>query len=463
MNETDVVARGSASDSTGRKTDAAGLEPCCRYAQVVDPQPDVIERWGVDLRTLFGIDGTHEVDLDCGGAEAEAQDRFVDVFGRATVFSAFREPQEFDPQVLERGSIKASDSDLLEAEDAEGTRRSGHGPRVQGFLLHWACVRLSPPSRAPRGVFRGSLMFRVFTACLWLVGPGCSRLVSQHPASRHEEAGEPVSPSVAPRLASAHFRVEAGTSDEILLVFSERIEASTLVAHDFVVVRADGHGVVPRTASLAPANERDEHRSVVLRGDFVDAGATEPVAVHVIGGLFTVSGEPLRGLDAPVRGSDLPTSLVMVESVAPQPGRCAGAMQVLRTYWSGCLGRLDPGENNAFLASIRLYLADGRELHPVAIDDHGRVAMDTVQSLPRAESEMMEPSAREFETRPRSASDFASVHRTGEDNVLDLCLDVGIRVSRVVIENGNFVDDRGRRIKNVDHRLGASNFGEIAP
>ena len=237
------------------------------------------------------------------------------------------------------------------------------------------------------------------TACV----PASSRQTAA-PAGLVVESRRPL-PSAESPLLSARFVREGGSEDELLLVFSGRVDAPTLQAVDFIVVRDDGSRIFPRRAMLAPADERDEHRSVLLQGDFGD-GASR--ALQVVGYLFTVDGVALESVDGELGAEAEPDVLVAVEPLEPQAGRCEGAAGMVRTYWSDRLGALGPGTRER----ITVELTDGAPVHPSALDDHG------------AQGEAGEGPA--------------------DDNVLDLCLDTDVRVSAVRVDAAAVVDAGGR-------------------
>jgi hypothetical protein len=85
-----------------------------------------------------------------------------------------------------------------------------------------------------------------------------------------------------PMMAAA-ICMEAPGRDGMPLVFRRAVDGSTLDASDFEVERASGVRSRPLCATLLPANEADELRTVLLIGDLADADDA-PVAVSVVGG-----------------------------------------------------------------------------------------------------------------------------------------------------------------------------------
>lgn len=239
-------------------------------------------------------------------------------------------------------------------------------------------------------------------------------LVSAH-ISRYGVKPAPLMSATEPRMVEGDER----SLDRLLLVFSEEIDPLTLDPRAFGILRADGRRVRPVRAFLAPADEHDENRSVTLLGNFSNFGGSEqapPVAVHVLGTLYAESGANLHGLDADITGPSVPDRPVIVERLAPNPSRCPGAAQVIRTYWSDSLTHVGASD----LAGVDLRLADGRVIHPVEFDDQARREQD-----------------------PPCAEAPSACLGPADDNVLDLCLDHAEAVVHLRFAAGLFRDAEG--------------------
>lgn len=251
---------------------------------------------------------------------------------------------------------------------------------------------------------------------------GCQPRPSQLRATPRPVPEPTVPAGPALEILSAHVAMRdaptGGGGDLLPVVFSVEVDPMGVTPERFSVVRRDGRRVAPRVATLAPASEWDENRTVLLVGDFTGGtpeSPEDPTHVHVIGRLYAEDGRSLRGLGAEIQGADVPGTVVVAERVAVGPRRCEGATRAVRLYWSD--GLRDVGGND--LQRIVVGLGIGDEVHPVGFDDHGVDRDDT-----------------------------------GEDNVLDLCLDVpGIPV-RVRIEAGVFSDPAGRPSGPVDVQVG---------
>lgn len=215
--------------------------------------------------------------------------------------------------------------------------------------------------------------------------------------------------------------------DRVLLVFAEQLDPLTLDPRAFGILRADGRRVRPTRAFLAPADEGDENRSVTLLGNF-GSEAAPPVAVHVIGSLYTESGAELRGLDAPISPASEPDRVVWIEALEPDESRCPGAAQLLRSYWTDSLTHVGADD----LANIDLHLGDGRIVHPIDFDDQAHRQDD-----------------------PPCTEQAGACLGPIDDNVLDLCLDTPAPIVKVHFKAGLFRDRAGQPTAGVLYLLSA--------
>jgi hypothetical protein len=211
---------------------------------------------------------------------------------------------------------------------------------------------------------------------------------------------------VEPAILSAHL----GGQSEILVVFSQEVDAASLEANGFLVAFAEGTRVFPREAVLSPSNESDENRTVLLIGDFEDPQGQPPSDVMVVGSLYTENGTKLQGVAAPVTPSSTAGVIVLAQRLQPPRGVCAGAAQAVRTYWIDGLRDVDGDD----LARIDVMLDDANTVHPIAFDDH------------RLEDE------------------------SREDNVLDLCIAEPSPAQRVTIAAEAFTDPGGHPTARVE-------------
>ncbi|MBX7080895.1 MAG: hypothetical protein K1X88_16980 [Nannocystaceae bacterium] len=200
------------------------------------------------------------------------------------------------------------------------------------------------------------------------------------------------------RMIAAHAsrddRRSPTADDAIVVVFDRELDATSLVAHAFMVVLADGSRVRARAAVLAPASEDDENRTVTLWGDFGDAIERPPTDVVVIDRVWDEQGGPLLG------------SATKVEPLGqgPRPvlavlGTHGCAAVGVRSYWTDELHGVEALD----LGAVEIELADGARVHPDGFADVSDNGSDTV-----------------------------------DDNVLDLCLAAGAIPRRVRWDPGVF-------------------------
>lgn len=83
--------------------------------------------------------------------------------------------------------------------------------------------------------------------------------------------------------------------DGMPLVFSHEIEPKTLAGTDFEVTAKNGNAFQVEAASLLPANEEFELRTVLLIGEYGSYPYNQPVSVKVVGDLMTRTGQNFKG------------------------------------------------------------------------------------------------------------------------------------------------------------------------
>lgn len=143
--------------------------------------------------------------------------------------------------------------------------------------------------------------------------------------------------------------------DGLVVVFSHKLDAATLSASDFIVVGTNGDTAVPTCVTLAPADEADESRTVLLIGEFGNISASNPPAqVVVVGDLFTVSSANAPSLNAKDARIDSVTALaagpyLVYARVLPPAEACceclaSGTTQVVQVAWAGGVSNPDGGE-----------------------------------------------------------------------------------------------------------------------
>ena len=163
--------------------------------------------------------------------------------------------------------------------------------------------------------------------------------------------------------------------DGMPVVFSTQLQVDSVVPESFLVIRSDGESVVPNCATLHPADEPLELRTVLLTGDFGTFGET-PLRVEVTGPLLTVDGESLLGLSTEdITPLEDGPRVVLAERFAPDTnglaGECPnGTAQVVQLTWEGGV----TGPDNAALGEDQrlgtfVILEDGYTVNPIALVD----------------------------------------------------------------------------------------------
>lgn len=88
---------------------------------------------------------------------------------------------------------------------------------------------------------------------------------------------------------------EAPGKDGMPLVFSHELDPESLEGADFAVTTRDGSVHVVEAASLLPANEEFELRTVLLIGEYGNHPDNPPVSVSVVGDLRARTGQNFKG------------------------------------------------------------------------------------------------------------------------------------------------------------------------
>jgi hypothetical protein len=83
--------------------------------------------------------------------------------------------------------------------------------------------------------------------------------------------------------------------DGMPLVFSHELDPGSIEGADFEVTTKQGNVFLAEAASLLPANEEFELRTVLLIGEYGNYPDNQPVSVKVIGDLMTRTGQNYKG------------------------------------------------------------------------------------------------------------------------------------------------------------------------
>ncbi len=174
----------------------------------------------------------------------------------------------------------------------------------------------------------------------------------------------------------------ASGKDGMPVVLSHTVDPESLQPEDFRVVTRSGIERTPICATLRPARDAGELRTVLLIGTFGDAADDPPVKVLVAGDLFSdgATGERVnfRGTWSHVTPLDAGPSLVLAEAL-PDAGRSGcptGTQQVVRATWAGGVRPPDgddAGDAERTLYRVTVERTDGSrdEIVPTALADLG--------------------------------------------------------------------------------------------
>jgi hypothetical protein len=132
--------------------------------------------------------------------------------------------------------------------------------------------------------------------------------------------------------------------DGMPLNFRFPIDESSLDESDFEIIDSLGNSHTPICATLRPANEDGENRTVLLIGEFGDNGINPPVEVRVVGELFTLEEEDACSELIDLNGAftqnivPLPAgpSLFFAQKIEGAISECStDASQTIQVVWNG--------------------------------------------------------------------------------------------------------------------------------
>ncbi|MEX0286692.1 MAG: hypothetical protein AB3N23_18955 [Paracoccaceae bacterium] len=206
-----------------------------------------------------------------------------------------------------------------------------------------------------------------------------------------------------PRLANAICRGSAGFAG-MPVIFSTEIDISTMQAGDFRVTTRSGQIGTLHCASVLPATDPGELRTVLLIGDLGPSDTDPPVSVEIVGHLHSIDGTlDFRGAkigtvplaDGPsIALAEIVEDWRRVGTLGPRRVRGSlcpeeGIVQAIRVAWEGGVTLEDgtePGATERDLYNITVEAPDGsqREVKPVALanlgdgDNNHMLCMDVV-------------------------------------------------------------------------------------
>ena len=191
----------------------------------------------------------------------------------------------------------------------------------------------------------------------------------------------------------------AAGDDGMPVVLSHRISSDSLRPEQFQITTRSGQLKTPECATLRPAGDPGERRTVLLIGEFGNADTDPPEVVTIVEDLLSDMAAPLnfKGQSVEVTPLSEGPSMVLAESVdrdewaVDRRGtQCPseGVRQIIRVTWNGGVrlaNRDEPGDAEKGLYSIKMEPEQGESYitHPIAIaelgdnDNHHFLCLDT--------------------------------------------------------------------------------------
>jgi hypothetical protein len=183
---------------------------------------------------------------------------------------------------------------------------------------------------------------------------------------------------------------EAPGKDGMPVVLSTEIDLDTMQAGDFQVTTASGKIGSLACATLSPAVDVGELRTVLLVGDYGSATQDPPVRVEIVGNLHSIDNTVnFKGAEIMVTPLEPGPSLVFAEIVPQDEWRLGdkgsqggtgcpaeGVQQIVRVAWAGGVvpeNGDEPGDVERQLYTVTVETVDGatRDVIPFALGDLG--------------------------------------------------------------------------------------------
>lgn len=205
-----------------------------------------------------------------------------------------------------------------------------------------------------------------------------------------------------PRISNAICRGSKGNTG-MPVIFSTEIDIATMQAGDFQVTTRSGAIGTMHCASVLPATDPGELRTVLLIGQLGPADSDPPVRVDIVGHLHSIDGTlDFRGASVSVIPLENGPSITLAEieedwtlegTLGPRSVRGSlcpteGIVQAVRVTWQGGVtleDGIELGEAERDLYTITVEAADGtrRDVKPAALanlgdgDNNHMLCMDT--------------------------------------------------------------------------------------
>lgn len=188
-----------------------------------------------------------------------------------------------------------------------------------------------------------------------------------------------------PNLMKHLIGPEAPGHDGMPVIFSHEIDFDSLQAGDFKVISESGRTVVPLYATLAPADDLGEHRTVLLVGP-IGSVEDQPKRVEVAGHVLSKDGSlTFKGTTVDVTPLEAGPTLVMGEIVPEDQwelGKAAtllpwgggdgcpeGTVGVVRAVWAGGVtlpGRVEVDDRVRQAYQVTVIQEDGTSVDVMA-------------------------------------------------------------------------------------------------
>ena len=179
-------------------------------------------------------------------------------------------------------------------------------------------------------------------------------------------------PALATRLCGM---APVSDQDGMPVTFSVQINSASVSAAAFAVGTSSGEIVTPVCATLRPALEPLERRTVLLIGPF-SPGDSQPISVEIVEQLEDADGNSLVGLRIEkVTALAAGPSLVLAERFAPNTsgleGECPeqAAQAVQLTWEGGVTGPQGADFAEAQRTAISILLENGNRVNPLSLGD----------------------------------------------------------------------------------------------
>lgn len=193
-----------------------------------------------------------------------------------------------------------------------------------------------------------------------------------------------------PRVANKAICEGAGGQDGMPVVFSHEIDFSTLQVGDIRIVRPSGKFGKVVCATLAPADDKGERRTLLLAGEF-GSPQDQPAIVEIVGNVLSID-KTVNFKGAKVKATKLEEGpkIVLAEHLPEQDWKLGkkgtrlvwgggtncpeGTKTIVRVVWAGGVtkpggGEADDKERLLYKVRLKAPNGDSLEVTPFALAD----------------------------------------------------------------------------------------------